>query len=468
MSRPGWPSSVLRRFGHCAGLAYMSENDPLRLLGSPDVRNAVLLNEIGVLLHDLGKLSAEYISAGRTFSHHLILRRLCRGTDPFLGPQADAFTAIRRSLGAASLGAVEKDFTQVVCALIAELQDRTPVRDDASLGDVRSVFTRAREILPSYDQDALDRAAHLAEKVAGDLAWQRAQEQSIGDMRPPFFPVEGFLDGLDQLPFVADLIEMQGRTWHPEALLSPEAKLLRAMHEREEIIGDPQALINHERLADIRKLYCEVVANHLLEVNNIKKDGPGDLGSWFWKGRLYPRPKETAGLLDAFDERLALEGEHREAVEWLGIRPVTQWAYSKLLLGQGKNGGDVSLWDHSYRLSALHKSTMAEALITGYWPGAAQLSWRTLRVVVEPPDAEALTAIKHLVEVEYPLGNELWRDETSIHFTFPGLEGDLATRFPDRLREGTVQALNRKLRPQLSLSPLWRENADSMVGDGEG
>jgi hypothetical protein len=446
----------------------MSENDPLRLLGSPDVRNAVLLNEIGVLLHDLGKLSAEYICAERTFSHHLILRRLCRGTDPFLGLQADSLTAIRRSLGAASLGAVEKNFTQVVCGLIAELQDRTPVHDDVSQSEVRTAFARAQEMLRSYDQDAFDRAAHLAEKVAADLAWQRAQEQSIGDMRPPFFSVEGFLEGLDQLPFVADLIEMQGRTWHPEALLSPEVKLLRAMHEREDTIGHRRALINHERLADIRKLYCEVVANHLLEVNNIKKDGPGDLGSWFWKGRLYPRPEGTSGLLDAFDEGAAPEREHREAVEWLGIRPITQWAYSKLLLGQGKNGRDVSLWDHSCRLSALHKSTMAKALIEGYWPEPAKLSCRTLRVAVGRSEAEALTAIKYLVEVEYPLGNELWRNETSIHFTFPGLEGDLATRSLDRLRERTVQALSRKLRPQLSLSPLWRQNTDSLVGDGEG
>lgn len=446
----------------------MSENDPLRLLGSPDVRNAVLLNEIGVLLHDLGKLSAEYISAEQTFSHHLILRRLCRGRDPFLGLQADSFTAIRRSLGAANLGAVEKDFTQVVCGLIAELQDTAPVHDDASPSDVRTAFTRAREEFPSFEQDAFDRVAHLAEKVAADLAWQRAEEQSIGDMRPPFFSVEGFLEGLDQLPFVADLIEMQGRTWHPEALLSAEAKLLRAMHEREEIVGHPQALINPERLADIRNLYCEVVAKHLLEVNNIKKDGPGDLGSWFWKGRLYARPEGTANLLDAFDEGAALEGEQREAVEWLGIRPITQWAYSKLLLGQEKNGRDVSLWGHSYRLSALHKSTMAKALIAGYWPEPAKLSWRTLRVVVERSEAEALTAIKYLVEVEYPLGNELWRNETSIHFTFPDLEGDLATRSLDCLRERTVQALNRKLRPRLSLSPLWRENTDSLVGDGEG
>ncbi|NIN64913.1 MAG: hypothetical protein GTO63_09470 [Anaerolineae bacterium] len=446
----------------------MSENEPLRLLGSADVRNAVLLNEIGNLLHDLGKLSVEYVSAEQTFSHHLILRRLCRGRDPFLGLQADSSTTIRRSLGAASLGAVEKDFTQVVCGLIAELLDRTRVHYDASPSEVRSAITRARETLPSYDQDAFDRAAHLAEKVAADLAWQRAEEQFIGDMRSPFFSVEGFLEGLDELPFVADLIEMQGRTWHPEALLSPEVKLLRAIHEREEIGGHPQALINPERLADIRKLYCEVVAKHLLEINNIKKDGPGDLGSWFWKGRLYPRPEKTAGLLDSFDDGTALEGEHREAVERLGIRPITQWAYSKLLLGQGKNGGDVSLWDHSYRLSALHKSTMAKALIAGYWPEPAKLSWRTLRVVVERSDSEALTAIKYLVEVEYPLGNELWRSETGIHFTFPGLEGDLATRSLDRLRERTVQELSPKLRPQLSLSPLWREITDSLVGDGEG
>jgi hypothetical protein len=438
----------------------MSENDPLRLLGSPDVRNAVLLNEIGVLLHDLGKLSEEYISEEETFPHHLILRRLCRGKDPFLGLQADSFMAGRYSPREAGLSAVEKDFAEVVCSVIANLQDRASVQDRASSSELEAALTRAWEQVSSPDLEAFDRVARCAEKVVADLAWQRAQEQSIGDMRPPFVPVEGLAEGLDQLPFVADLIEMQGRTWHPEALLPPEVKLLRAIHERGEIVGHPRALSDSERLADIRKLYCEVVANQLLEINNIKKDGPGDVGSWFWKGRLYARPEATLGLLDAFDEGAVLQGGGREAVRWLGIRPITEWAHGKLLLGHGKRGRDVTLWDHSYRLSALHKSTMAQALIAGYWPGPATLSWRSLRVDVEPSTAEALTAMQYLVEVEYPLGNELWRNDTSINFTFPGLKGDLAMRLLDHLREKTVQALNGEFRAHLSLSPLWRKSTE--------
>ncbi len=433
------------------------------LLGSPHVRNALLLNEVGVLLHDLGKLSVEYISEEHTFAHHLILRRLSRGKDPFLGLQADPFTAILHSLWGASLDATEKHIAEVVCRLVADSQRRASVQEDASSSKLEVVLEKVRQQLFSRDRKAFDRVAQLAKKVMADLAWQRAQEESIGSLRPAFLAVDGFLEGLDQLAFVADLVEMQGRTWHPEALVPPEVKLLRAIHGKEEIFGRPRALIDLERLSDVRKLYCEAMANQVLEINNIRKDGPGDLGSWFWKARLYPCPEATWSRLYALDRGAPLGQDEREAVRWLGIRPISEWAYSKLLLGWGQNGEDVTLWDHSYRVSALHKSTMAQALIAGRWPESATLSWQMLRVDIEQSAREALTAIKHLVEVQYPLGNELCRNDTSIAFTFPGLKGQLAVQLLDRLRNETVQALNAELPVHLSVSPLGTKRTEYPV-----
>ncbi len=438
----------------------MSEGDPLRLLGSPHVRNALLLNEVGVLLHDLGKLSAEYISQEHTFAHHLILRRLSRGKDCSLGLQADPFTAILSSLREASLGATEKHIAEVVRRLVANSQRRTSVQEHPSSRELEVVLEKARQQLSSRDRKALDRIAQLATKVMGDLAWQRAQEESIGSLRPAFLPVDGFLEGLDQLAFVADLVEMQGRTWRPEALVPPEVKLLRAIHGREETRGRPRALIDPQRLSDVRKLYCEVVANQVLEINNIRKDGPGDLGSWFWKARLYPSPEETWSHLSALDRGATLDGDERDAVRWLGLRPISEWAYSKVLLGRGPNGEDMTLWDHSYRVSALHKSSTAQALITGHWPESATLSWQMLRVDIEGSGREALTVIKRLVEVQYPLGNELCRNDTSIAFSFPGLKRKLAVQLLDRLRNEIVQALNTELPVHLSLSPLGRKRAE--------
>ncbi len=267
--------------------------------------------------------------------------------------------------------------------------------------------------------------------------------------------IQDFYDGLDQLPFVADQLEMQGRTWHPEGLLPPEVKLLRALHEGEELAGEPKASGDEGRLAPIRQLYCEVLANQFLEIHNIMKDGPGDLGSWFWKGRLYPGAKRRwppcAALMKGDAGRRGAGG-----CALVGGRPITEWAYSKVVWGNGR-WQELSLWEHSYELASLHKSAVTQALVEGHWPAPAQLSWRLLGVSVEPPAAEALDEIKELVEVEYPLGNELYRDEKSIHFTFPGLEDDLAAQFAETLRKEITLVVNRRLRPRIHLTPITSE-----------
>ena len=78
----------------------MPGGNGLRLLGSPDVRNAILLNEIGVLVHSVGMLSWEFIEKGTAFPHHSVLRRLTRGSDPRLASEDSLFSALHSSLSA--------------------------------------------------------------------------------------------------------------------------------------------------------------------------------------------------------------------------------------------------------------------------------------------------------------------------------------------------------------------------------
>ena len=431
----------------------MSDNDGLRMLGSPDIRNAVLLNEIGVLLHDLGKLSAEFIAGEAAFPHHLILRRLSRGRDPCLGGDASPFSAIRYSLTKLNLGAEEKAIAHLLCREMADPRYEISVRGDSQKG-LEEALSSARNKLAPAHQGTFDQVARVVREVSANLLRQRDGERVLAAMQPPFISVQGFYDGLDQLPFVADQVEMQGRTWHPEALLPPEVKLLRALHEGEELAGEPKASGDEGRLAQIRQLYCEVLANQFLEIHNIRKDGPGDLGSWFWKGRLYPQGEATMAALRRFDEEVTLDDEEREAVRWLGVRPITEWAYSKVVVGQRDDGKELSLWEHSYELASLHKSAVAQALIEGHWPEPARLAWRMLRVSVERPAAEALSEIKELIEVEYPLGNELYRDDTNIHFTFPGLEDEVAAQLGETLGKEIILAMKGALHTQVFLSPI--------------
>ncbi len=159
-------------------------------------------------------------------------------------------------------------------------------------------------------------------------------------------------------------------------------------------------------------------------------------------------------LLRRFDDGATLSGEELKSVRWLGVRPITEWAYRKVLLGRGVDGKDVSLWDHSYQLASLHKSVMAQALIEGRFRAPARLSWRILQVRFKRSVPEALGQVKELMEVEYPLGNELDRGEHTIHFTFPGLDDDSSARLCEELTEEIVFVVDRGLQPQVAVTPV--------------
>jgi hypothetical protein len=443
----------------CSEQASMTGCEALRVLGSPEVRNAILLNEIGVLIHELGKLSAEFASAGSAFPHHLILRRLTRGTDPLLGSEIGPLSAVLCALRNCPLTDQEKAVASVLAEKIHALtgDDRASVEAVSRKLEAELDYLRCTGAPDRLE--AVERVGLLARGVLADWAWQIQGERGLEAMEPPLISAEGFHEGLDQLPFVADLVEMQGRTWHPEGLLPPEVRLFRAIHEREEVRGTPRSCCNVEHLAAVRELCCEVLANQLLEINNIRKDGPGDLGSWFWKSRLCARSEEATALLSGLDQGAELAGEERAAVRWLGVRPIARWACGKVLVGTPRGGTQRSLWEHCWTLSGLYKSSTAQALIEGVWPQRHRLSWRTLTVVLERPEPEALDLVKGLVEVEYPLGNELRRGDADIHFTFPELESELAMSLLDGLRAELGRLAGGNARPQVSLGPY---------GTGEG
>jgi hypothetical protein len=431
----------------------LADGEALRLLGSPDVRNALLLNEIGVLVHDVGKLSAEFVKRGDAFPHHLVLRRLTRGRDPFLASDASPRSAVSHALSNCFPRGEEGGVARLlVDALSAEDCVWTgPVPDRLEVA-----LSRVRRLLGPDDRETFERVARVARAVSNDQAWQVEREEEVAAMEPPFIAAEGFHEGLNQLSFIADLVEMQGRTWHPEMMLSPEVRLFRVLHHREKIEGARRSSCDLERLAGVRELFCEVLANQFLEINNIRKDGPGDLGSWFWKSRLCSQSEEAMALLRGFDQGVELEAEDREAVRWLGIRPISQWAFSKILLGNPRRAGQTSLWEHCWTLSGLYKSSTAQALIEGSWPQRNELSWRTLTIALGRPDPSAMEMLKDLVEVEYPLGNELVRSDTGLSFTFPDLGSELRAPLLDGLQRAVVQLIGTSARPRMTVDSWLR------------
>lgn len=103
---------------------------------------------------------------------------------------------------------------------------------------------------------------------------------------------------------------------------------------------------------------------------------------------------------------------------------------------------DVSLWDQTASTAAFFKATLAEILLTGSWrdPLLSQFKWRILRVGLDGLSflqnshrigdllarqeliQKAMDGMKYLLEVEYPVGQEIYRDESFTLYLLPDIE----------------------------------------------
>jgi CRISPR-associated Csx11 family protein len=110
---------------------------------------------------------------------------------------------------------------------------------------------------------------------------------------------------------------------------------------------------------------------------------------------------------------------------------------------------DVSLWDQTASTAAFFKASLAEILLTGSWrdPLAKdqkdKFKWRILRVGLDSLSflqnshrigdllerqkliQDVMDKIKYLIEVEYPVGQEIYRDESFALYLLPDIKGIL-------------------------------------------
>jgi hypothetical protein len=145
---------------------------------------------------------------------------------------------------------------------------------------------------------------------------------------------------------------------------------------------------------------------------------------------------------------------------------------------------DVSLWDYSFGIAALFKAAVAKSLIEGHWAETKNTYWQLLRISLSglpflqrsPSISDllgrrsamhsALDQARELLEVTYPLGNEIYRDENGSAFVVPALDGDdsrgtkllglVETFIRDAFRQSQLQG---ELVPALSVSEPSREAA---------
>lgn len=98
---------------------------------------------------------------------------------------------------------------------------------------------------------------------------------------------------------------------------------------------------------------------------------------------------------------------------------------------------DINLWDYASSIATLFKSAVAKAVLEDRLPTVAEVKWRLLSIrydgleylsqahhisdLLARRDAleAALDAVKAVIEVEYPLGNEIYRDENGSVLLVP-------------------------------------------------
>ncbi len=101
---------------------------------------------------------------------------------------------------------------------------------------------------------------------------------------------------------------------------------------------------------------------------------------------------------------------------------------------------EITLYDYAYSIASLTKSNLAKIIIDGWYDPKGQSKWRILRINIDVLGLlskglkigdilgykkeidEVFSAIRKIIEYDYPIGNEIYRDSTGIYFSCPNLK----------------------------------------------
>lgn len=199
--------------------------------------------------------------------------------------------------------------------------------------------------------------------------------------------------------------------------------------------------------------------------------------------RLEKNVKELKDLLGGFNNFIAKPTERDF------FKKMVKAPFTNALSETRRPENEVSLWDWALIVSALFKALLAGALLSEHLLGRIcpetpkGARWRLLSVWFSGLDylsqahripdllgrkqalKAALDQVKELLEVKYPLGTEVYRDENGSIFVVPGCEKGNCTLDPlkfadsndntleDLLKEIFLRALDGEIVPQLKIDP---------------
>jgi CRISPR-associated Csx11 family protein len=148
--------------------------------------------------------------------------------------------------------------------------------------------------------------------------------------------------------------------------------------------------------------------------------------------------------------------------------------YSKTIGETRRPINEISLYDYAYIIASLVKSNLAKMVIDG-WEPKGKSKWRILRINIDVLGLlskglkigdilgykneldEVYEEIKKIIEFEYALGNEIYRDSTGIYFSCPDVSNI------DKLKSEIIEKLKSLNKLDFSLQIEISESSRSMV-----
>ncbi len=425
-------------------------------------RDNVLLSEIGALVHDLGKLSQEFIEAKAAETqrlddvHWLFLRR----AQPFLPTHLIPYIGARTQMD----------------ALLLHLHSLSTDQAKELTEFMQAAYDQRHDIMPEQAIAQARRSlSSLLSLIEQTEQWLRQYQEGVGNLERDWdlaklyaqVPLDFIPDALSTLlcsitlpeqhrdsealvaeTTLGDLIERHHSP--PPPLPSPSyVDLLRTPGSDGVDSGVDKGV--EERFKEIAKKEKQPAGNTFIATAFGYEEGRRiDIGSLKAIRHAYAEAlANTLTRIQTARSRLMLGQQLDPSLwkEWLygdqGLRLRTRQTFLNALGETRRAANDVTLWDHSFSVATLYKAALARVILTGEPIKPQEIQWRLLYVTFnglgfiskahhigdvlgrQEVLKQAMDTVRDLIEVEVPLGNEVYRDENGTAFVLPELPDEV-------------------------------------------
>ncbi|WP_022854097.1 CRISPR-associated protein Csx11 [Thermodesulfatator atlanticus] len=411
-----------------------------------DKRKDVLFAEIGALIHDLGKLSKEFVE----------------GKDDYEEKDKDNVKKFRHEkiyvdldvlLNTGTITLTNNNFIRKLLDLIVKKEPlKRLIQLKDKINQISSEIVTANDLPQWAKNDSILKNLDGVSKRDLDNFIQQLSDNTTflkySYIKSQFFVLPNNL--LEQVYAIQIGIE-EGKTW-PMVLLPLQHHRSDKKAFGFDITNLPQEMkliLAPDGADGIDSAIDKMVTNH--DIAKQSKDYTYISTAFGYENKKIDLTLEDTDensptkIRNEYANKLAdiledLKNNSDNIQNWINKRKEllkeTRKAFLNALGETRRPANDVTLWDHSFSVGSLYKAAIAEVVING-WKAPKDIKWKLLGIRFDGNDfynavpkigdvlgrkalvQKVLDNIKILLEVIIPIGNEIYRDENGSVFLVP-------------------------------------------------